>query len=99
MSNTSTVHSFSVPVSKCKFFRFISGNKRPFFRPTQEKPDPLLDHAAKIAYRTISTIFDDESEDCLSRVQSTESLKSLSICDEKWPVKAVSNPVWTTDSW
>jgi len=67
--------------------------------PTQEKPDPLLDHAAKIAYRTISTIFDDESEDSLSRVQSTESLKSLSICDDKWPVKAVSNPVWTTDSW
>lgn len=65
--------------------------------------DPLLEHAAKIAYRTVSTIFDDEGSEDGSppvRIRSPfDEQTALSISDDKWPVKCDSNPVWTTDSW
>ena len=68
--------------------------------------DPLLEHAAKIAYRTVSTIFDDDGSEDGSppsppvRIRSPfDDQTALSISDDKWPVRCDSNPVWTTDSW
>jgi hypothetical protein len=81
-------------------FFFSPRIKMPIRKPKpRNEADPLLAHAARIAYRTVSTIFDamdDTDEDQLTGVTKMQ----LSISDDKWPVKKPTSgmPVWTTGS-
>lgn len=86
-------------------FFFSPRIKMPIRKPKpRNEADPLLAHAARIAYRTVSTIFDamddtsvDETNSDQSRMTAAAKMQ-LSISDDKWPVKKPTSgmPVWTT---
>jgi len=82
-------------------FFFSPRIRMPIRKPKpRNESDPLLANAAKIAYRTVSTIFDamDDTSAEETSAEPRNTKMQLSISDDKWPVKKPTNgmPVWTS---
>ena len=65
----------------------------------QKEPscDPALEQAARVAYGSISHIFDDDNEETTGN--NVTHGRPIALADSKWPVKSDSNPIWTNEPW